>query len=272
AGHDHNLQMRDHKEMTHIVSGSGGKVNFAARGSGSAYVHQIMGFSRLNYYNNGEVWVEFWTADEDTPEGKLTFKYPVYALKPVESEELEQLEEVSYADSSRYVVAGEEYKAGKFKRFWLGDHYRDEWTTPVKVPYLDMATEAGGLTPVQKGGGNQTISLRLINEDSLQYNLRSINKNPRGAIPEPLFKTFAEDLVQDQISTAHPDEAFAIPKLASAFSLFHTDPDVFYTPRTPLLGPYLNDSWGTLAMLEIRPDENLSEFARFGCSNNVVST
>ena len=272
AGHDHNLQLRDYKEISHIISGSGGKTNFATRGSDASYVQQIMGFCRLDYYDNGEVWVEFWTASEDHPEGRITFKYPLYAYTPPEKKKLVEQESVDYTDSTKVIAAGEDYSAGKFKQFWLGKHYRKEWTTAVTVPYLDMKTEAGGLIPIQKGGGNQTVSLRLMNKDSVQYNLRSIDKNPQGAIPEPLFNTFAEDLVQDQISTAHPYGALAIPKMAEALHLFHTTPKLFYTPYTNLLGPYLNDFGGRLAMLEIRPDEDLSEFKRFGYSKNVVST
>ena len=140
------------------------------------------------------------------------------------------------------------------------------------MPYLDFATEQGGLTPMLKGGGNQTISLRLLNKDSVQFVLRSVNKNPRGAIPEPLFNTFAEDLVKDQISTAHPYGALAIPKMAETLNLFHTTPTLFYTPRSNILGPYQEEFGDMLGMLEIRPDEDLSEFERFGYSENVVST
>ncbi len=272
AGHDHNLQLTDHQEIWHIVSGSGGKSNFAARGAGASYVQQVMGFSRLNYFDNGSVWVEFWTASEDKPEGTLTFTYPLYSLELPTQEKIEELEPISYADSTKTVVAGKEYKAGKLKEFFLGKQYREEWTTPIKVPYLDFATEKGGLTPIQKGGGNQTISLRLLNKDSVQFVLRSVNKNPRGAIPEPLFNTFAEDLVKDQISTAHPYGALAIPKMAASLNLFHTTPSLFYTPHSNILGPYQEEFGGMLGMLEIRPDEDLSEFKKFGYSENVVST
>lgn len=272
SGHDHNLQLIQHQEMSQIVSGSGGKTNFAARRGGATFVQQRMGFSKINYYDNGEVWAEFWTIDEEDPNGKISFRAPLYALNPQEEEDLKEKELIDYTDSTITVVAGSEYEAGKFKEFWLGEHYRDVWATPVEVPYLDMKTEAGGLTPIQKGGGNQTVSLRVMNPDSIQYNLRSINKNPRGAIPSPLFNTIAEDLVKDQISTAHPYGAFALTKMSEALSLFHTDPKLFYIPTTPLLGPYIDDFGGMLVMSEIRPDEDLSEFKRFGYSENVVST
>lgn len=272
AGHDHNLQLTKYRELTHIVSGSGGKTNFAARRSGTSYVQQVMGYARLNYYDNGTVWVEFWTANDDNPEGILTFKYPIYSFKPPTPQELEEQEYISYKDSTKLVVAGEEYNAGAFKKFWLGDHYRQEWTTPVKVPYLDMKTEAGGLSPVSKGGGNQTISLGLINEDSVLYNLRPLNKNIGEESSEQLQQSFIEDPVKYQISTSHPYGVLSAAKMADALDLYHTDPEIFYTPHTRLLGPYLPDFGGTLGILEMSPTADLPNFQRYGYSEKNVTT
>ncbi len=58
------------------------------------------------------------------------------------------------------VAAGPQYRAGAVKRALLGRSYRELWTTPATVPVLDLATFAGGLTPTETGGGNQTLSLR----------------------------------------------------------------------------------------------------------------
>ncbi|MCZ6918600.1 MAG: hypothetical protein O7I93_17630, partial [Gemmatimonadetes bacterium] len=44
------------------------------------------------------------------------------------------------------VVAGD-YSAGWLKRLFFGGDYRDLWTTPIQVPYLDLQSYAGGLTP-----------------------------------------------------------------------------------------------------------------------------
>ncbi|HEV2018196.1 MAG TPA: hypothetical protein VGQ98_07810, partial [Gemmatimonadaceae bacterium] len=49
------------------------------------------------------------------------------------------------------VVPGEIYKAGSFHRALLGSNYRDEWTTPIKVPVLNLRTFHGGLKPTKKG-------------------------------------------------------------------------------------------------------------------------
>ena len=41
-------------------------------------------------------------------------------------------------DSSKYitVIPGEEYEAGWFWEIFFGSHWRDVWTTPVKVEVL----------------------------------------------------------------------------------------------------------------------------------------
>jgi len=43
------------------------------------------------------------------------------------------------------LAAGARYEAGGFSRFFLGNTYRDLWTTPIRVPVLDLHTYAGGL-------------------------------------------------------------------------------------------------------------------------------
>src|SRR3989449_4736874 len=102
------------------------------------------------------------------------------------------------------VVAGARYRAGWLHRLFLGAHYRDLWGTPVEVEVLDLSRFAGGLTPTGCGGRRQTKVLRLLGKDGRQYVFRSIDKDPTLALPPELRATFARDVVQDQISSAHP--------------------------------------------------------------------
>src|SRR2546429_9172675 len=39
----------------------------------------------------------------------------------------------------------------------LGTHYRSLWATKIGVPVLDLQHYAGGLKPLKKGGGRQTL-------------------------------------------------------------------------------------------------------------------
>ena len=61
---------------------------------------------------------------------------------------------VRIAASPRYATTG-------FKRIFLGDTYRDLWTTPVLAPVVNLHTYAGGLKPDKEGGGHQTKNLRF---------------------------------------------------------------------------------------------------------------
>src|SRR5712671_3599212 len=59
------------------------------------------------------------------------------------------------------VEPGARYRANWLYRFVFGTHWRDDWTTPVRVPVLELRTFDGGMAPVRRGGGLQTMNLRL---------------------------------------------------------------------------------------------------------------
>jgi hypothetical protein len=154
----------------------------------------------------------------------------------------------------------------------LGKNYRDEWHQQIKVPVFDLGQEHGGLKIVQKGGGMQTLSLRLADSAGREYTLRSVEKYPESAVPQMLRKTFAQDLVQDQISAAHPYGALVIPHLAEAAGLYHANPKLVYIPDDPNLGIYRKTFANMLALYEERPDGDWSDKASFGNSEDIINT
>jgi len=165
------------------------------------------------------------------------------------------------------IAANAEYdKVSKFKRIMFGDHYRKEWATPVDVKILDMNTYAGGLTPVKIGGGFQTKSLRLEGADGKEYVLRSVNKDPSKAIVEELRGTFAQDVVQDQISSSNPFAPMVVASLAGAAGILHSKPSLVFVPKSSKLGEFENTFGESLSLLEERPSET------FGNSKNVVNS
>ena len=78
------------------------------------------------------------------------------------------------AMDSVVITPGAQYRAGGLHRFFFGTRYRALWTTPIKVPVLDLAHYAGGLKPTRKGGGQQTRSLRFTGGDGREYAFRSV--------------------------------------------------------------------------------------------------
>lgn len=154
------------------------------------------------------------------------------------------------AQDSARVAAGPEYRAGSLKRLLLGRSYRELWTTPVAVPVLDLRTFAGGLTPTETGGGNQTLSLRFRGADGKEYAFRSVNKEPgreegRGGI--------AGAVLQDQVSSQNPAGALVAGRLMDASGLLHVDPLLFVMPDDPRLGEFREQFAGMLGQLEERP-------------------
>ena len=175
-------------------------------------------------------------------------------------------------DTTVRVAAMPIYTAGKVKQLFMGDHYRKEWITPIEVPILDLATEKGGLKPLKKGGGMQTISLRFKGKDGKQYVIRSIAKDPSGILPDELQNTIASDVLLDQLSASHPYAATVIPALANIAGVYHTSPKLVWVPDTPLLGEFRGDLANMLALFEERPKGNESEKPSFGSSKKIMGT
>ena len=149
-------------------------------------------------------------------------------------------------------------KAGTFSTsggriFWMGSNYRKEWNTPVKAPVLNLATEKGGLTPVKKGGGKQTKSLRLEDANGREYTLRSIQKFiTEKSLPGDLQSEAAADLVSDGVSASYPFASLSMQVLADAAGVPYGKVRLVYVPDDPKLGAFRADFANTLATIEER--------------------
>ncbi|WP_242919413.1 metallophosphoesterase [Pontibacter liquoris] len=64
AGHDHNLQHFEVRHNHYIVSGSGSKTAFVKKGGKATFTLEQLGFFVLDYYSNGQVWLETRVAAE----------------------------------------------------------------------------------------------------------------------------------------------------------------------------------------------------------------
>lgn len=293
AGHDHGLQYFQHNDQHYVVSGAGSKLGYVEPGYGARFVAERKGFASLQYFTDGSIWLSFHSPGEDGSD-EVLFRSrlregvrPLIAFRPDEAEypsvaaqvdvDSERASEMAapyefYSRGTVQVVAGPQYDRDNFGRFFLGDHYRDIWTLPITAPVIDLEKTAGGLTPIQKGGGLQTLSLRLLGGDGDQYVLRSVDKDPTPSIPEYLRETIAHDVVRDQIAAMHPYSALVLPKMADAAGIYHTSPTLVYIPDDPRLGIYRSTFAGMLATFEARPDEDQSDEARFGFAKNVIGT
>ena len=171
------------------------------------------------------------------------------------------------------VAADPQYdKASGIKRFFWGDHYRKEWATPIEVEILDMDNEAGGLTPVKFGGGLQTRSLRLKGANGREYVLRSVQKDVSKAVMAELRETFAQDAVQDQVSSANPFAPMVVSSLAEAAGILHSKPRLVYVTNSDRLGEFAEAFGETLCLFEERPSGDESNNQAYGFSKHVINS
>ncbi|MCC9166484.1 metallophosphoesterase [Pontibacter harenae] len=272
AGHEHALEYFKHGKLPHIVSGSGCKTQYIDKGGDVTYVQKVKGFAKVLYYDNGEAWTEFWEPLGDGSTGRVTFRTQLYTKRKRDTPLASVTDNDDYTDSTVTVVPNKNYMIEGFREKLLGSHYRKEWNTPVTVPVLDMAEELGGLTPYQKGGGTETITLKVRTPEAREYTLRTVNKDPVLKLPLYLRNTPAKAMLQDQISAQHPYAALAVTVLADSANIFHANPKLFYVPDTPYLRQYRDEFSNKLVYLEEDADENHEDIASLGNAKNLVGT
>ena len=269
SAHEQNLQYVHRDSLHHIVSGSAGNTGFVKQNSRMDYANEQTGFAELDFYSNGDVWLEFLTLEEDHPFREKIFNKPVYEKERIKN----YLSEIDYSDSTVTTYPnGEKYQASNFKRIFFGDNYREEWVIPVEVPVFDFQNDQGELEIVKKGGGGQTKSLRLENKDEQQWVLRSIEKDPSKVIPEVVKMQLAVDVAQDQMSAYLPWAALSVPRLADAVGIYHTNPQIVYLTKDPRLGSYKDDVWEGLYLFEERPNGDRRDVESFGRSRDIIGT
>src|ERR1044072_3959010 len=161
-------------------------------------------------------------------------------------------QEHSANDSVEVAIAPWYNKVGAMHRFFFGANYRELWAIPVKVRVIHFATEKGGLTVLQEGGGQQTRSLRLRDAAGRQWGLRSVQKYPERQLPPKLRKTVARDILQDQVTTANPFASVTVPPLADALHIPHSNPEIVYLAADPELGQYREEFGNKPFLLEER--------------------
>lgn len=270
AGHEHILEYIVRDSSHFIVSGSGSKTTYVRKRKSVPLLESLNGFVELTIFSNAGVVIKYWQVDHDHPDGYLLLTDTLSVPKRFLSNEA-QSSAGSFPDTVR-VRASDRYHANSFKKKMFGENYREDWATEIEVPVIKIGEEKGGLKPLQKGGGMQTLSLRLEDKSGHEYVLRSIEKYPENAVPEMFRKTFAQDLVQDQISAAHPYAALVIGGMAEAAGIYHTNPRLVFIPDDPNLGEYRREFANRLALFEERPAGDWRNEAHFGNSEKIINT
>ena len=275
SGHEHSLQYILQDNLVQIISGSGSKTTATKNVDGGQFSYGTPGFTRLDVYKDGSSYVRFYAAE------KNELVYETHVLKEDEDFHPNITKDFPSEKSASIYGKRETEKSNFYKWLW-GERYRKLYSTPVVVPTVDLDTLYGGLTPIRKGGGTQSVSLRMENPKGQQYVLRAMRKNAAQFIQAEGFKeqfvrdefkgTGTEALVLDAFTGSHPYVPFIIGDLSDAVGIFHTNPRLFYVPRQNALGKYVREFGDDLYMIEERTTDGHGDKASFGYADEMIST
>ncbi len=278
SGHEHSLQYIEREGQSFIVSGAGSKRSPTNLGVGSKFAYGDYGFAQLDFYEDGTVWLKFWTAIGDGNDGMVVYRKKIKGpLEKIQKRERAKTQTYDFYESGQSTISKPlserdfmKIKSGDW--FW-GGHYRKVYNAELDIPVLDLEKFAGGVVPVKMGGGFQTNSLRLEAPNGKQYTMRSVDKDPTRTVPYPFDQTFVVDILKDFFSAAHPLSALPIPALANAIGIYHTNPKLYWVPKQPRLLEFNEDYGDALYLVEERPDDDVwTDEPSFGRPEEIVST
>ncbi|MEM1054664.1 MAG: BamA/TamA family outer membrane protein [Bacteroidota bacterium] len=281
ASHDRSLQVIEAErspvtKQTYLVSGAAGETQPTVGGRGAEYAHAIPGYMRVRFYDDGRTWVEVVEMENGVP--MVAYRQEVAGVNQERLDPEVPVDPSDLPDTSQPVTmaAQDDFATGPFRndgitRLSFGAGYRDAWATPFTIEVLDLGTEAGGLTPVKRGGGLQTTSLRLQGEDGYQYGLRLLEKSGLAQVPPELRGGLVGDIVRDQRAAANPFGVLVAAGLADALDVLYQQPRLVYVPDDPRLGRYRETFADRLALFEIRADDDVSEVPGLLGAADVVS-
>jgi hypothetical protein len=271
SGHEESLQYLTGGNIHQVVSGSlanktptkrgkdnittiGGILNYEGK-----FTHGEQGFVKLEYFDDGSSQVTFYDG-----EGTKT-TMPI--LEKLESDKEQKNYTVNHNKYETEAILDDKSdldKSGFYKFLW-GDRYRKYFGKEITAPTVLLDTLYGGLKVTKEGGGHQSYSIRLEDENGKEYAMRSLRKN---ALKFLKFKvkgisytaddyedTWTEEAISDFFTTAHPYMQLVINPLARAVDVNHSAPRLFYVPRQTALGD-LNGKFGDeLYFIEQRPSD-----------------
>tara|TARA_R110002126_G_scaffold72364_1_gene180880 strand:- start:39886 stop:43599 length:3714 start_codon:yes stop_codon:yes gene_type:complete len=276
SGHEHSLQYIIRDNIPQIVSGSGSKNTAVKNVNGGVFGYGTQGFARLDVYKNGESTVHYYTAKDK----KIVFEANVFAAKSEYS--INKFQNTKHKEKEASVYTEKEVDKSKFFKFLWGDRYRKYFGAKVVAPTVGLDTLFGGLTPIRRGGGHQSKSLRLQDKQGREYVMRALRKNAVQYLQAVVFKdqyvegqfeeSLTQELLMDVFTGSHPYAPFTIDKLAEAIDIYHTKPVLYYVPKQETLAEFNEDYGDELYMIEERTGKGHGDKKNFGYANNLVST
>ena len=178
----------------------------------------------------------------------------------------------SKKDTFVLVTPGAKYEAGAVKRAFLGNGWRDLWTTSITVPVLDMETHVGGLKLDKRGGGAQSLVLHLDEANGWRsYRFRSVDKYPLKSMAPELKGTAVGRIFEDRVSILFPAAPAIVQPLHEAVGILHSPAALYVMGDTPRLEGQRDTVAGMLGTFELKGEEGPDDKPGFAGSRSIKS-
>ncbi|MDT0295054.1 metallophosphatase [Mesonia ostreae] len=279
SGNHKNLQYLADDGIPQIISGATGKTEKTRPEEDKGFFgSEENGYAKLSVYKDGSSQVDFYNLESSTiPINRNTIK-----------RERATIEEVDYHQKSEFgktymasVYTEEEVDKSGLHTWAWGDHYRNVYGKKIEVPVLFLDDLPANPKAISAGGGNQSRSLRLLDDNENEFTLREMRKSAvrfiqssieNHYVVDYMKNTVAEDIVTDFYTTAHPYAPFAVNGLSKSLGILHANPKIYYVPKQIGLGRF-NESYGDkLYMIEEHVGDENKDFETFGASEDILST
>jgi hypothetical protein len=276
AGHDHSLQYIEKAGVKQIISGTG---SFAVPTNNKdliSFSASKIGYAVVDVLKGGETWVNFYEAESLQP---LFSKNILPKLPTFEQEVIQDVDQTTLTS----IYAKKETTKSEFYKFLWGQHYRHFYSIPIEFPNLYFTdSEYGRLTPTITESGNQSTTLRLVNDDGQEFVMHPLKKNApkflqKGvikdkAIEKKIIGTYTESFVNDFYTTAHPFASTILNQFAKEIDIYSTNPKIFYIPKQKGLGIYNHDFGDALYLVEERVNNSHADSENFDSPRAIFST
>ena len=278
SGHDHNLQYIEKDNIKQIISGAGSKSEAAKAVFPNDFSFGKQGYASLNIYANGAAAVSFYGQENGIE--KLLFQRIIVNKK-------EDFSTIIFSKSFPEKTVSSVYdlkqtQKSKFYQFLFGKHYREYYGIPIAAKTATIDTLFGGLTPRVSGRDYQANALQLFDKVGKQYIMRAVKQNTTRYLGSVIFQnqlkqdefdgTYAESLLSDFYTTAHPYTPLAIEKLAGKIDISHTNPSLLYIPKHSSLKQFNSDFGNELYIVEEFPSNSQKSLKNFGNPEAITTT
>jgi hypothetical protein len=118
---------------------------------------------------------------------------------------------------------------------FTGSNYRKEWETPVTMPVFDF--KQTNYKIVKMGGGQETISLDMIDDRNRKWTLRSVDKS---ILPSKRYQQniIVHSIIQDGVSGSYPYAELSVAGIAHAAGVPAGDQYLYFVPDDSAFGEY----------------------------------